>query len=78
MSTGPSSGSIWPALVSHAVADSIVFVGAQSGVGPEWLWSPPLLRDAGVDAPFIGTVAVAALTGLAVVVTLRRLRAARA
>ena len=69
-----ASRSILPPLVTHAFADSVVFVGAQSKIGPGWLWSPPLLSESGVDSAVVGTVIVALVAGIACVIAMRRLR----
>ena len=69
-----ASRSIIPALITHAFADSVVFVASQAEVGPEWLWSPPLLSEAGIDGPLVGTVGVAGLAGVIAILAMRRLR----
>ena len=66
--------SILPAMVTHAFADSVVFVASQAEVGPECLWSPPLLSEAGIDVPLVGTVGVAGLAGVIAILAMRRLR----
>lgn len=71
-----ASRSILPSLVTHAAADSVVFVGAQAGIGPAWLWTPPPARESGVDGPFAGTVLAAGLAGIVAVLAMRRLRQA--
>jgi membrane protease YdiL (CAAX protease family) len=71
-----TSRSIYPALLTHALADSLVFVGAQSEIGPPWLWSPPLFADSGLDAPLTGTVLIATMAGLAAIMAMSRLRKA--
>lgn len=69
-----ASRSIIPPLITHAFADSMVFVGAQSEVGPEWLWSPPLLSESGFDGAMTGTVVVAGVSGAMAIIALRHLR----
>ncbi len=67
--------SIVPAIVAHAVADTIAFVGSAFEIGPRWLWHPPMLRDSGVDGGLVGTAAVAVITGVGLTIALRRLAA---
>ena len=69
------SRSILPAIIAHATADSIIFIGSVSGVGPDYLWNPVPLRESGVDTFFWVTVIVVVLSGFAAAVTLRRLAA---
>ena len=69
-----ASRSILPPIVTHAFADSVVFTGAQSEIGPEWLWSPPLLSESGFDAAVAGTVVVATVAGIVAIMATRRLR----
>jgi len=69
------SRSIFPAIIAHATADSIIFIGSVSEVGPDYIWTPVPLRESGVDSFFWVTVMVMALSGFAAVVTLRRLAA---
>jgi membrane protease YdiL (CAAX protease family) len=71
-----ASRSILPPIVTHAFADSVVFTGAQSEIGPEWLWSPPLLGESGFDVPVVGTIVVATVAGIVAVMAMRRLRRA--
>jgi membrane protease YdiL (CAAX protease family) len=69
-----ASRSIIPSLVTHAFADSVVFVGAQAAIGPEWLWSPPLLGESGIDLAMAGTMFVAVVSAVVAVMAMRRLR----
>ena len=67
--------SIFPAIIAHAMADSIIFIGSVSGVGPDYIWTPVPLRESGVDGFFWVTIMVMVLSGFAATVTLRRLAA---
>jgi membrane protease YdiL (CAAX protease family) len=44
--------SILPAIVAHVTADSIVFIGATAGIGPDYIWSPLPLARTGLDTFF--------------------------
>jgi membrane protease YdiL (CAAX protease family) len=68
-----AAGSILPAIITHAAADSMVFVGAYSVIGPAWLWSPPPFSESGLDGPMAGTLLVAVVAGTIAVAALRRL-----
>jgi membrane protease YdiL (CAAX protease family) len=65
--------SIWPAIVAHATADTIVFTGSTADIGLHELWFPVLLNDSGVDTLFVVLCALTIVSGVVMVVFLRRL-----
>lgn len=65
--------SIVPAIITHATADSIVFVGAVAEIGPGYIWSPVPLKESGVDSFFWLMIAVTIVSGVTMTITLRRL-----
>jgi len=67
--------SILPAIVAHAAADTIVFMGSVSGVGPDEIWEPVPLQESGIDAFFWIVTVLVVLSGIAAAVMLRRLAA---
>ena len=69
-----ASRSILPPIITHAFADSVVFTGAQSEVGPERLWTPPLLSESRFDPAVAGTVVVGMVPGTVAIIAMRRLR----
>ncbi len=67
--------SILPAIIAHAAADTIVFMGSVSGIGPDYLWIPVPIKESGMDGFFWVTIGVVIISGIASAVTLRRLSA---
>lgn len=65
--------SILPAMLAHATADSIVFIGSVSGIGPDYLWHPAHLRETGLDGFFWFTIVAAFVSGVLGYLSLRRL-----
>jgi membrane protease YdiL (CAAX protease family) len=65
--------SILPAIVTHAAADSVVFVGATAEIGPDSLWHPVLLTESGVDRAFWMALVIIVVTVVAGTFVLRRL-----
>jgi len=65
--------SIIPSMIAHATADSIVFLGSTSGIGPDYLWTPVPLRETGLDGFFWVTVLAVVVSGGLGFVLLRRL-----
>jgi membrane protease YdiL (CAAX protease family) len=69
------SRSILPSMVTHAIVDIVAFVGTTSGIGPTSLWEPPPIGTSGPDVGFWATLMVVGVSGVAVVVMLRRAHA---
>lgn len=69
--------SILPAILTHATADAVTFLGATFHLGPDAIWEPPLLAQSGVDAGLLVNVAALVGGGVASAYALRRLRALR-
>lgn len=65
--------SILPAMLAHATADAIVFVGSLSGIGPDDLWHPVHLRETGLDGLFWFTMVAALVSGVTGYLSLQRL-----
>jgi membrane protease YdiL (CAAX protease family) len=65
--------SILPAIITHASADAIVFVGATAGIGPDYIWAPTPLKQSGADGFFWLMIAVTIVSGIVMTITLRRL-----
>jgi membrane protease YdiL (CAAX protease family) len=73
-----STRSVYPAIIAHASADTIVFSGSVSGIGPDYLWEPRQLRETGLDGFFwvvLATIIVTALVGGLLIRKLRRITA---
>jgi membrane protease YdiL (CAAX protease family) len=68
------SRSILPAIIAHAAADTIIFMGSVSSVGPDYIWEPVPLKDSGVDGFFWVVVGLGVVSGVVSFLTLRRLR----
>ena len=67
--------SILPAIIAHAAADTIVFMGSVSSLGPDYIWEPIPLNESGVDGFFWIVILLVVLSGIASAVMLRRLAA---
>ena len=65
--------SILPAILAHATADTIVFIGGTAGLGPDYLWDPIPLSETGLDGFFWVTVVLAAVSSTVGYASLRRL-----
>jgi membrane protease YdiL (CAAX protease family) len=65
--------SIYPAIIAHATADTIVFMGSVSGVGPDYIWEPVPLQDSGIDGFFWVVIGAVVVSGVVSIVMLRRL-----
>jgi membrane protease YdiL (CAAX protease family) len=70
-----ASGSILPSILTHVFADSVVFVGATAGIGPEQLWHPQLIRETGFDGQFVAALLVLFVTGFAAIFVMSKLAA---
>ena len=69
-----SARSIYPAIIAHASADTLIFTGSVSGVGPDYLWNPVQLKDTGFDGFFWIVLATIVVTGFAGALLMRKLR----
>ena len=69
-----STRSIYPAIIAHASADTIIFTGSVSGVGPSYLWEPLQLKETGLDGFFWVVLAVIIVTGIGGALLLGNLR----
>lgn len=67
--------SIFPGILVHAAVDIVSLVGSTFELGSRSFWEPPLLRDSGADAGFLTMLALTVLSGIAMVVAMRRLAA---
>jgi len=67
--------SIWPAIIAHATADTLIFMGSVSSIGPDYIWEPVPLKESGVDGFFWIVILLVVLSGIAAFVMLRRLAA---
>jgi membrane protease YdiL (CAAX protease family) len=67
--------SILPAIIAHAAADTILFMGSVSSLGPDYIWEPVPLKESGVDGFFWIVILLVVLSGIASAVMLRRLAA---
>lgn len=67
--------SILPAIIAHAAADTIVFMGSVSSLGPDYIWEPIPLQESGIDSFFWFVVLLVIFSGIASAVMLRRLAA---
>ncbi len=67
--------SILPAIIAHAAADTIIFMGSVSSLGPDYIWEPVPLKESGVDGFFWIVVLLVVLSGVASAIMLRRLAA---
>ncbi|MCP4573728.1 MAG: CPBP family intramembrane metalloprotease [bacterium] len=65
--------SILPAIIAHAAADTIVFMGSVSSLGPNYIWEPVPLKESGVDGFFWIVIVLVVLSGITSAVMLRRL-----
>jgi membrane protease YdiL (CAAX protease family) len=65
--------SILPAIIAHATADTIIFVCATAGVGPDYLWNPVPLSETGLDGFFWATMVVVVVSAAVGFAALRRL-----
>lgn len=65
--------SILPAMLAHAAADTIIFVGGTAGFGPDYLWNPLPLRETGLDGFFWITVVAVVVSGAVGYAALRQL-----
>ncbi|HET6347745.1 MAG TPA: type II CAAX endopeptidase family protein [Candidatus Krumholzibacteria bacterium] len=65
--------SILPAMLAHATADSIIFVGSAAGIGPDYLWNPVPLQETGLDGFFWVTIGAVVVSGAGGYALLRRL-----
>ncbi len=69
------SRSILPAIIAHAAADTIVFMGSVSSIGPDYIWMPVPLKESGIDGFFWVMAATVVVSGAASAFTLKRLAA---
>jgi len=69
-----SSRSIYPAIIAHASADTLIFTGSVSGIGPDYLWEPKQLSETGLDGFFWIVVVTIIVTGLVGGLLMRKLR----
>jgi len=65
--------SILPAIIAHAAADTILFMGSVSSLGPDYIWEPVPLKESGIDGFFWIVVAIVLTSGIVSAVMLRRL-----
>jgi membrane protease YdiL (CAAX protease family) len=65
--------SILPAIIAHATADTIVFVGSVSEIGPSYIWQPVLITETGLDGFFWVLMLMIVGSGIGAPVALRRL-----
>ena len=69
-----SARSIYPAIIAHASADTLIFTGSVSGVGPDYLWNPVQLKETGFDGFFWIVLATIVVTGFVGALLMRKLR----
>jgi membrane protease YdiL (CAAX protease family) len=65
--------SILPAIIAHATADTIVFVGSVAEIGPSYIWHPVLISETGLDGFFWVLMLLIIGSGIGGPVALRRL-----
>jgi membrane protease YdiL (CAAX protease family) len=68
------AGSIWPAIVTHASLDTIVYIAGASGLAPWFLQQPAQISETGVDLPFIFFSALLIVSAVGSAIVLVRLR----
>jgi membrane protease YdiL (CAAX protease family) len=69
-----SARSIYPAIIAHAGADTIIFTGSVSEIGPDYLWNPRQLSETGIDGFFWVVLATILVTGISGALLMRKLR----
>ncbi|MCP4293909.1 MAG: CPBP family intramembrane metalloprotease [bacterium] len=69
-----SARSIYPAIIAHASADTLIFLGSVSEIGPDYFWAPEQLSETGIDGFFWVVLITILVTGFSGAFFMRKLR----
>ncbi len=69
-----SARSIYPAIIAHASADTLIFTGSVAEIGPDYFWAPKQLSETGLDGFFWIVLATIIITGVVGALFMKKLR----